>query len=101
MGNEAGGGVGNDVFKALGDPTRRRIVEILAQEGPLSAGDIASRFDISAPSISHHLALLRNAQLVADTRRGQSIVYSLNAPVLKAVAAWAAGLLGGGYSKLK
>lgn len=78
----------SDVFKALGDPTRRKILEILSREGDLSAGEIASRFNISAPSISHHLSILKHAALVQDTRRGQSIVYSLNTTVFQEVVAW-------------
>ncbi len=51
----------DDVFKALSDPSRRKIVDMLNQEGEMSAGDIAARFSISAPSVSHHLAILRAA----------------------------------------
>lgn len=84
----------SDVFKALGDPTRRRILEMLAKEGDLTAGDIASRFDISAPSISHHLSILKNAGLVVDTRQRQSIVYSLNTTVFQEVIKWMYDLFG-------
>lgn len=83
----------NDVFKALSDPTRRRILEMLAQRGEMSAGEIAAPFEMSAPSVSHHLAILRSANLVADTRHRQSIVYSLNGPVLGKVEGWLHGLL--------
>ena len=64
-------------FKALADPTRRRILELL-REGNCTAGELAEHFDISKPSLSHHLATLKNAGLVTDERHGQSIVYSLN-----------------------
>ena len=84
----------SDVFKALGDPTRRRILEMLAKEGDLTAGDIASRFDISAPSISHHLSILKNAGLVVDTRQRQTIVYSLNTTVFQEVIKWMYDLFG-------
>lgn len=63
-----------DAFKALGDPTRRRILELLS-EGEMSAGDIAAHFDMAKPSVSHHLNILKNAGLVTDERRGQNIVY--------------------------
>ncbi len=58
-----------DTMRALADPTRRRIVESLAR-GPLSSGEIASRFDITAPAISQHLKTLRNAEAGARARRG-------------------------------
>lgn len=83
-----------DVFKALGDPTRRHILEMLAREGDLAAGDIASRFEISAPSVSHHLSILKHAGLVVDTRQRQSIVYSLNTTVFQDVIKWMYDLFG-------
>lgn len=70
------------VFRALSDPTRRRILEYL-REGDLNAGEIAERFDMTKPSISHHLSLLKQAGLVEDTRRGQNIVYSLDTTVFQ------------------
>lgn len=57
------------VFKALADPTRRRILDYL-REGDLNAGEIADRFDMTKPSISHHLSLLKRARLVQDVRKG-------------------------------
>ncbi len=84
----------NDVFKALGDPTRRRILEMLAKEGDLTAGDIASRFAISAPSVSYHLSILKNASLITDTHRSQSIVYSLNTTVFQGMIKWMYDLFG-------
>ncbi len=73
-------------FKALGDPTRRRIHELL-RDGDLSAGDIASEFDMSWPSVSHHLSVLKNADLVLAERDGQSIRYSLNTTVVQSLVA--------------
>ena len=67
----------NDVFKALSDPSRRKILELL-QNGDMTAGDIASHFDMSQPSISHHLNLLKQAKLVLAEKQGQNIYYSLN-----------------------
>ena len=74
-----------DAFKALGDPTRRRILELLS-EGEMSAGDIAAHFDMAKPSVSHHLNILKNAGLVTDERRGQNIVYCLNLTVFQEAA---------------
>jgi DNA-binding transcriptional ArsR family regulator len=65
-------------LQALADPTRRKILRLLG-ERDLSAGEIASNFEMSLPSVSHHLSALRNARLVQTERKGQSIVYSLDA----------------------
>ena len=81
----------NDLFKALADPTRRRILEIL-RKSDRTAGEIADAFDISKPSISHHLALLKGAGLVLAERDGQNIVYSLNTTVFQEVLSWIYGL---------
>lgn len=75
------------VFKALQDPTRRRILALLRQRD-LSAGEIADSFDISKPSVSHHLDLLRQARLVSSQRDGQFIIYSLETTVLDESLAW-------------
>ncbi len=76
----------DDVFKALADPTRRRILQLL--EGrELTAGEIAAQFDISAPSMSHHFSVLKQADLVASRRGGQQIYYSLNTTVFQEVIA--------------
>lgn len=82
----------NLLFKALADPTRRRILQLL-RRGDLTAGEIAGQFPISRPSISHHLNLLKQAGLVQDERRGQHIVYSLDTTVFQEVFTWLAGLL--------
>lgn len=71
-----------DTLRALADPTRREIVRIL-DEGDLSAGEISARFSISAPSVSHHLGVLKGAGLVRSERRGQAIIYSLEATVVQ------------------
>lgn len=76
-----------DLFKALSDATRREILRML-RDGDLTAGAIADNFSISKPSISHHLAALRNAGLVTAERRGQEIVYSLNATVFQELMAY-------------
>ena len=72
----------NLLFKALSDPTRRKILELL-KEQDRTAGEIADFFSISKPSISHHLAQLKQADLVLDERQGQNIVYSLNTTVFQ------------------
>jgi len=72
----------NSVFKALSDPSRRKILQLL-KEKDLSAGEIADYFNISKPSISHHLNLLKQADLVLDERQGQNIYYSLNTTVFQ------------------
>lgn len=77
----------NNLFKALNDPTRRQILDLL-RGGDLNAGDIAERFDMTKPSISHHLDLLRQAGLVESVKQGQFINYSLNTTVLDELLAW-------------
>jgi DNA-binding transcriptional ArsR family regulator len=69
-------------MQALADPTRRAILQML-NDGDMTAGEIAARFHISAPSISHHLSVLKNAALIIAQRRGQNIVYRLNATVVQ------------------
>lgn len=64
------------VFRAIADPTRRQILEEL-RDGELAAGEIASRFDISGPSISRHLSLLESADLVSVRREGNRLMYAL------------------------
>jgi ArsR family transcriptional regulator len=78
----------NLVFKALNDPIRRRILEMLKKKGDMSAGDIAEQFDISKPSISHHLDLLKQAGLVEVMRDGQFLYYSLNTTIIDEVMKW-------------
>jgi ArsR family transcriptional regulator, arsenate/arsenite/antimonite-responsive transcriptional repressor len=80
----------NVLFKALNDPTRRQILDLL-REGDLTAGDIADRFDMTKPSISHHLDLLKQAGLVEATKEGQFIRYTLNTTVLDELLGWLMG----------
>ena len=77
----------NLLFKALSDPTRREILRLL-RRGDLSAGEIADHFPITKASVSHHLNLLKQADLVQDERRGQNIIYSLNTTVFQDVLSW-------------
>ncbi len=77
----------NAVFKALNDPTRREILELL-REKDRTAGEIAEQFDISFPSISHHLDLLKQAHLVTAEKEGQFVYYSLNTTVVDEILKW-------------
>ena len=77
----------NTAFKALNDPTRRQILEML-QEKDLTAGEIAEKFKISFPSISHHLDLLKQAKLVTSEKDGQYVYYSLNTTVVDEIMKW-------------
>ena len=78
----------NLVFKALNDQTRRDILELLRKK-EMTAGEIAEQFSISAPSISHHLEILKRAQLIEAEKNGQFIIYSLNTTVLDDMISWA------------
>ncbi|WP_276133376.1 autorepressor SdpR family transcription factor [Polluticoccus soli] len=77
----------NKLFKALNDETRREILELL-REKDLTAGEIADKFDISKPSISHHLDILKQAELVNAEKQGQFIYYSLNTTVVDEILKW-------------
>jgi len=85
----------NESFKALADPTRRQIIRLL-REKDRTAGEIADFFNMSKPSISHHLNALKHADLVQDERKGQFIMYSLNTTVLEEVLGWLLELTGTG-----
>lgn len=77
----------NKLFKALNDITRREILDKL-REGDMTAGEIADLFNISKPSISHHLDILKQAELVESHRNGQFIHYSLNTAVMDDIINW-------------
>ncbi len=77
----------NATFKAISDPSRRKILKILRQ-GDMTAGEIAQHFDISKPSVSHHLGILKQAELVESERKGQFIIYSLNTTVFQELMSW-------------
>lgn len=77
----------NSVFKALNDPTRREILQLL-QQRDMTAGEIVEQFNISGPSISHHLDLLKQANLVTAVKEGQFIYYSLNTTVVDDILKW-------------
>lgn len=77
----------NESFKALSDPTRRKILELLS-EGDMTAGAISDCFMISKPSISHHLGVLKAADLVIAVKEGQNVIYSLNTTVFQEMTKW-------------
>jgi len=83
----------NEAFKALADPTRREILALLRQ-GEMTAGALALKFDMSKPSMSHHFAVLKEADLIASRRDGQQIWYALNTTVVQDLMAWTMDLLG-------
>ena len=80
-------------LKALADPTRREILNLL-KDGKRSAGEISEQFDISASAVSRHLSVLKDADLVTDTRDGKFIFYELNASVLEEILLWISDLKG-------
>lgn len=77
----------NEVFKALNDPTRREILQLL-KEKDMNAGEIADKFDMTKPSISHHLELLKRAGLITSIRDGQFINYSINTTIIEDLMSW-------------
>ena len=80
-------------MKALSDPIRREILELL-KPGPLSAGEIAEKFPVSGAAVSKHLSVLKEADLIRDTREGKFIYYELNTSGLEEVMLWLKGLKG-------
>lgn len=74
-----------DTLQAMSDPTRRKILEMLKSQD-MSAGEIGKHFSITAPSLSHHLNVLKSADLVSANRQGQEIIYSLNLSVFEETA---------------
>lgn len=78
----------NKAFKALSDATRRAILDLL-KERDLTAGEISDHFNMSKPSISQHLKILKEAELIHDEKRGQYIIYSLNTTVFQELISWA------------
>jgi ArsR family transcriptional regulator, repressor of sdpIR and other operons len=77
----------NETFKALADPTRRKILELL-KERDLTPGEISEYFNMTKPSISNHLKILKQADLVQDEKRGQFVIYSLNTTVFQDLIGW-------------
>ena len=91
---EGGDYVGiQSTMRALSDPIRREILELL-KTGRLSAGEIGEKFPVSGAAVSKHLAVLREADMIRDTREGKFIFYELNISVLEEVMLWLTGLKG-------
>ena len=82
-----------NTMKALSDPIRREILNLL-KGGRMSAGDIVEHFEVTGASISRHLSLLKDADLIRDRREGKYIYYELNASVLEEIMLWIADLKG-------
>ncbi len=82
-----------ETFKALSDPVRRQILSML-KKGRMSAGDISRRFDMTQATVSYHLKLLKEADLVFEEKEKNYIYYSLNASVIEEVMLWLADLKG-------
>lgn len=81
----------NNIFKALNDETRRGILELLRRQD-MTAGEIADAFNISKPSISHHLDILKRADLISSEKKGQFIIYSLNTTIVEDIINWVINL---------
>ena len=82
-----------NTLRALADPIRREILHLL-KGGRMSAGEIADHFPVTGASISRHLSVLKEADLIRDTREGKFIYYDINASVLEEIVLWIAGLKG-------
>ena len=80
-------------LRALSDPIRREILNLL-KAGPMSAGDISARFDVTGAAVSRHLSVLKDADLIRDNREGKYIFYELNASVLEEILLWITELKG-------
>lgn len=90
----------NEAFKAIADPTRREILRLL-RRGEMTAGDLAERFDMTKPTMSHHFAVLKEAVLLTSRRDGQQIWYGLNTTVVQDLMAWAMDLMRGSEARPK
>ena len=83
-----------ETWKAMSDPTRREILRLL-RDKPLTAGEIGEHFPATGATISHHLAILKQAGLISDTKQGKYIFYELNLSVLEEMMSWMTALMGG------
>lgn len=77
----------NNIFKALNDPIRRKIIELL-KDKDMNVGEIFKNFNITMPTLSHHLDILKRADVVRSEKKGQYVIYSLNMTVLEDVLNW-------------
>ncbi|MGH4038833.1 MAG: autorepressor SdpR family transcription factor [Sphaerochaeta sp.] len=87
-----------DTIKALNDPVRRKILDLL-KEKPLSVGDILSQLDITGATLSHHLKILKEADLVSKKRDGNFLIYEINTSVMEDIMKWLSGFMQNGDSK--
>jgi DNA-binding transcriptional ArsR family regulator len=87
-----------NTLKALSDPIRREILTLL-RKGRMSAGEIVEHFDVTGAAVSRHLSVLKDADLIRDTREGKFIYYELNASVLEEIMLWISALKGEGDDK--
>lgn len=88
----------NEVFKALSDPTRREVLRLLSH-GERTAGELAERFEMTKPSMSHHFSVLKEADLIRSRREGQQVYYSLNTTVVEDIVTLIWDLFGSGREK--
>ncbi|MCR4436116.1 MAG: autorepressor SdpR family transcription factor [Clostridiales bacterium] len=88
----------HETFRALSDGTRREILMLL-RNGSMTAGDIAARFSMTNATVSHHLAVLKESNLVVDKRRGKYIYYELNSSVIEEIMMWLLSLKGDAKSE--
>jgi DNA-binding transcriptional ArsR family regulator len=84
-----------DTFKALSDKTRREILDLL-KVGEMTAGDISAKFNMTQATVSHHLSVLKDSQLVSDRKAGKFIYYELNLSVVEEIMSWFISLKGDG-----
>lgn len=91
----------NDTFSALSDPNRRLIVELLAVNGQLTAGQIYERFAVSPPAISQHLKVLKEANVVVMEKKAQQRIYQINPESLEEVKEWLKKLTDAHYENFK
>ena len=82
-----------DTLKAISDPTRRKILELL-KKGPLSAGEIGEHFEMTGATLSHHLSILKKAGLVDDNKKGTFVYYEINTSVMEDILTWVTGFMG-------
>ncbi|SFU97055.1 autorepressor SdpR family transcription factor [Butyrivibrio sp. INlla21] len=82
-----------ETFKALSDPARREILDML-KDGPMTAGDIGNHFDMTGPTMSYHLKILKNADLIYEEKQKNFIFYHLNTSVLEEIMVWMSSLKG-------
>lgn len=96
---EGSGNLFSDTFKALSDPVRIEILNLLRKKGRMNAGEIADNFNLSKATISHHLKLLKNEDLIYETKKKNFIYYELNTSIFEEIMAWFIKFKGGENEK--